>query len=93
MKKLFCALLIMTLVFCAAPLSVNAASDISVWDGSTPNVSGGYAFAGAGTETDPYHISTAADLATLAALVNIGNSFDGYYFTLTADIDLAGKTG
>lgn len=51
------------------------------------------AFAGGtGTETDPYQISSAEQLAHLAKMVNEGSdaSLDKYY-KLTADINLSGK--
>ncbi len=37
-----------------------------------------------------YTISTPEELKTLADKTNAGNNFDGYTFTLTADIDIAG---
>ena len=43
----------------------------------------------AGTEEDPYEISTAEQLAGLAALVNESNNFSGKHIKLTADIDLS----
>lgn len=53
---------------------------------------------GTGTETDPYQISTAADLQHLAAACNPSavsdaGHYSGKYFRLTADIDMAGVTG
>ncbi len=46
-------------------------------------------FSGSGTETDPYKISTAADLQQLATDVNGGNTYSGIYFKVTANIDLS----
>lgn len=46
------------------------------------------AFAGEGTAEKPYLINSAEDLKLLAELVNLGYSFEGKYFTQTADIDL-----
>lgn len=43
---------------------------------------------GAGTENDPYQISTLADLAALRDAVNDGNNQNGTYFKMTANIDL-----
>lgn len=44
---------------------------------------------GTGTPSDPYQISTAADLFALAEAVNSGtSSYQGQYFCLTKDIDL-----
>ena len=51
-------------------------------------------FSGSGTEEDPYIISTANDIVTLANAcnaeksINIGH-YDGKYFKLTADIDMS----
>ena len=46
---------------------------------------------GAGTENDPYQISTLTDLAALRAAVNGGNNQNGTYFKMTANIDLGGE--
>ena len=46
---------------------------------------------GAGTENDPYQISTLADLAALRDAVNGGNNQNGTYFKMTANIDLGGE--
>ncbi|MCL2487634.1 MAG: hypothetical protein FWE80_03010, partial [Oscillospiraceae bacterium] len=46
-------------------------------------------WAGAGTETNPYLIANAADLARLAMETNKG-TYVNKYFKMTADIDLAG---
>jgi|GEM_PF-5778838 len=43
---------------------------------------------GTGTENDPYLISTAAQLQSLASAVNSGNSFSGAFFRLANDIAL-----
>jgi hypothetical protein len=43
---------------------------------------------GSGTDSDPYIISEAAHLATLATNVNSGTLYAGEHFRLTADIDL-----
>ena len=45
----------------------------------------------AGTESDPYLIKTAEQLAGLAKLVSDGNSFEDKYVLLTRNISLAGK--
>jgi len=58
-----------------------------VWDGT---VATGFAN-GSGSETDPYLISTSAQLAYLAQQVNGGTSYEGKYFRQTANFDLAGK--
>lgn len=49
---------------------------------------------GSGTETDPYRISTAADLWEMAKKINNKKTMDDYSeacYRLTADIDLGGK--
>ena len=43
---------------------------------------------GSGSQTDPYLISTVADLQQLATDVNGGNSYSDKYFKLANDIDL-----
>ncbi|MBE8951558.1 MAG: hypothetical protein SR1Q7_00230 [Quinella sp. 1Q7] len=45
---------------------------------------------GSGTESDPYKISAVEHLQQLATDVNGGNTYEGVYFKLTADIDLTG---
>lgn len=57
------------------------------WDGTSSNTE----WLGSGTESDPYLITSAADLKGLANQVNNGNNYSGDYFKLTTDIDLAGK--
>lgn len=47
---------------------------------------------GSGTLNDPYEISSGEELALLAQNVNAGNSYSGYYFKLTTDIDLNNKS-
>ena len=44
---------------------------------------------GSGTESDPYLISNAQQLAYLAYMVNAGNTYSGKYFEQTANIDLS----
>ncbi|WP_069998543.1 S-layer homology domain-containing protein [Cellulosilyticum sp. I15G10I2] len=62
-------------------------------DASMPShllVAGIMPFEGAGTsESDPYRIKTAADLAKLGELVNAGDSFSSKYFELQNDLDLS----
>jgi len=54
-------------------------------DGSDSN------FRGEGTQTNPYQISTPAQLTKLAKLVNAGDTnYNSKYYKLTADIDLSG---
>ena len=50
-------------------------------------------FQGAGTESDPYLISSEADWIILANKVNSGNSFTGKFFRQTANINISTKCG
>ena len=53
----------------------------SVWNGTTASD-----WTGTGTENDPYLITTAEQLAGLAAAVNAGNDFEGEYIKLNNDL-------
>ncbi len=57
-----------------------------VWNGS---VAGGFG-GGSGTSANPYLIYTGAQLAYLAQQTNNGTTFEGSYFKLMNNIDLAG---
>ena len=48
-------------------------------------------FAGNGSAGNPYQLKSAGNLAYLANQVNGGNDYEDVYFTLTTNIDLAGK--
>ncbi|MCR4749523.1 MAG: InlB B-repeat-containing protein, partial [Lachnospiraceae bacterium] len=65
--------------------------DAKCWtDGLTADL--GYAFSGgAGTETEPYLISTPTDLAMLSLNVYELDGYRDYYFRQTCDIDLEGN--
>lgn len=45
---------------------------------------------GTGSESDPYRIANAAQLASFAASVDNGETYEGEYVVLTDDIDLSG---
>ena len=49
-----------------------------------------YGFAGAGTESDPYQLTTADDFRTLGALITADHRGTGEYFKVMNDIDFAG---
>jgi hypothetical protein len=49
-----------------------------------------FGWSGSGTQSDPYQIATAADLATLATNVNNGDTYYGIWFKLMNDISLSG---
>ena len=69
---------------------VSAMSEPEVWDGSVADSF----FGGSGTESDPYIISSAAELAWLARQVNnvSGMTFEGVYFALANDIYLGERS-
>jgi hypothetical protein len=62
-------------------------SEVDVWDGSVATEFAG----GAGTESDPIRIETAAQLKLLANKVNSGTEYVGVYFKLMSNIDLGNK--
>ena len=55
----------------------------TTWDGTADTI-----WSGSGTQTSPYLITTAQELAGLSAAVNDGTHYKGKYFKLTADIRL-----
>ncbi len=63
---------------------------VSIWLLSSTFIYGVPGFSGAGTLADPYQITTAAELATLATNVNAGTTYTGVYFKMTNDISLTG---
>lgn len=74
--KTFALLMFFTLI---GPLC--AQTPQSVWNGTTASD-----WTGTGTENDPYLITTAEQLAGLAAAVNAGNDFEGEYIKLNNDL-------
>ena len=79
MKKLYIiALFLMT--------GIMAEAQTSVWDGSRKLWT-----QGEGTESNPYRIESAENLAFLAYMVNKGFETENMYFILTTDIDLNGS--
>ena len=85
---------VISIVFAALILSLlggNAAfgdANAGILDAQSEPVSTGFT-AGNGSLSNPYQISTAAELLYLAKSVNEGKS-NGEYFVLTSDIDLGG---
>lgn len=65
---------------------LNDENGTDVWGGES-DIAEKFA-GGTGTESDPYQISTGAELAYLAEKVNGGESYSGNYFKLTSDIRL-----
>ena len=80
--RLVFLVLALALVFSA--VCVGGVSGADVWDGSVDTE-----WDGSGTESNPYLIQSAAELAGLAQKVNNSESFEGMFFELTTDIDLA----
>lgn len=66
--------------------SLTAAAQTSVWEGERTMWTHGE-----GTESDPYLIESADNLAFLAYMVNKGFETSGMHFRLTIDIDLNGR--
>ena len=89
--NLFYLLFILVLIFGTTTLFNN----INTKDIPTGNaISGEWtsytsAFSGSGTESDPYKIASAENLAYLALQVNSGTTYDEMYFKQTANIDLS----
>ena len=83
-KRIGSLLLILALCFTLLPTAA-LASD-GAWDGSTAAAFAG----GTGTAEDPYQIANGAELAYLASSVNSGETYEGKYFVLTANINLNG---
>lgn len=67
--------------------SGSSTGSTTTWDGTTAETNW---YIGHENDTS-YTISTAAELAGLAKLVNAGNAFSGKTITLGADIDLGGQ--
>jgi len=65
-------------------------TDTSVWDGTYPNVASGYTFKGEGTQSSPYLIESAKDLAALSRLTTGKKNFgEGTYYKITVNVDLS----
>ena len=80
--------LITLLSFALSILTLNVNYVFATWDGTSVAMS--YA-RGTGTESDPYVITKPEQLALLAQKVNGGESYNGCFFELGANIDLGGK--
>ena len=68
-------------VFLTLPLSMQAQTQPPIWNGTATSN-----WTGAGTENDPYLITTAEQLAGFAEAVNAGNDFEGEYIKLNNDL-------
>ena len=63
-------------------------TNADVWDGTSADT----VFAGSGTESSPYLITSAAEFYGLSKRINNGESFKDKYVSLTTDIDLNNKS-
>lgn len=90
-KRILAFLLSVAMILSLMPTFTLTASaaDGTTWDGSTAATT--YA-GGTGTETDPYIIKTAGQLIYLRNQVNNDNNYDGEYFRLDADLDMASRS-
>ena len=91
-KRILSMLLAIVMVVGLVPgftFTASAEGTTDTWDGTS--VATAYA-GGTGTEADPYQITTAAQLIYLRNQVNDGQSYDGQYFRLDADLDMASKS-
>ena len=95
MKKAISIFSVLCLLLASLSLSAAALTPAAVgaseWDGTYPAANADYAWAGAGTEADPYLIRSAAELAQLSANVRLDSkdtTYGGKWFRLTCDIDL-----
>lgn len=82
--RLWSILLVFAMLLTLLP--VTALADDTVWDGTAVDTS----WYNEHTSDSEFTITTAAELAGLAQLVNAGNDFSGKTIRLGADIDLAG---
>lgn len=77
--KTILGLIIAVFTFCCVQ-----AQSVSVWDGTSAIWT-----QGSGTETDPYLIQSAQNLAWIADMVNSGiTTYSGVWFRLTTDLDM-----
>ncbi len=86
-KQILAVVLAMCMVFCMMPISVLAAGNVpnTKWtDYAATEFAGGV-----GSETDPYQIATAAQLAKLSKDVSNGETYGGKFFAITENIDLS----
>ena len=74
------------LSLCASAINAGS-SEVNVWDGTS---AAGFS-TGSGTPSDPYVITTGAELDLLASTCRGGEHYANVYFKLGADIDWAGN--
>ncbi len=99
MKKLLSICLLIAMLFSlslAVPVSAETVPEtVSKWDGKLPDTVSPFktldgTSTNKGTETNPYIIESASDLANLAKALQSGAATWGKYFSLTCDIDMNG---
>ena len=84
-KRILSTLCILALCLMLLPVTALAEGPEGVWtDYAASDFAGG-----TGTESDPYQIATAEQLAKLSKDVGRGTSYQGPYFILTENIDLS----
>lgn len=83
---LFCVVSVLIFVSLVITCFAVASDVVSRWQGGVSS-----SLVGAGTENDPYRISSGDDLALFARLVAEGDTFDGKYVVLDSDIDMGGN--
>lgn len=90
-NKILFALMLAVFAIVACAFIMFDDGDVSATDG-TWSSEGVTSLSGEGTETNPYKIGTANELAFLAEKINAGEvKYVGKYYVLVSDIDLAGK--
>ena len=82
-KRIISVLLCLVLLMVTSFIQLSVSADGDVWDGTVSA-----SIAGSGTETDPYLISSGADLKFFANDVNSGNDYATKYIKLTENLDL-----
>ncbi len=85
--KFLSVLLVLCMVFCMTPAVAFAADNVP--DSSWTDYAATEFAGGTGSETDPYQIATAEQLAKLSKDVSEGNNYKGKFFKLTESIDLS----
>ena len=88
MKKLLSLIIAIAMILSLSVVfAVSASAQTEPWDGVAYDIE----FAGAGTEEDPYLISTPEELQGLLYRVNyLETTYDGMYLKLTDDINMGG---
>ncbi|WP_400210351.1 InlB B-repeat-containing protein [Candidatus Methanarcanum hacksteinii] len=89
-NKVLFALMLAVFAIVACAFIMFDDGDVSATDG-TWSSEGVTSLSGEGTETNPYKIGTANELAFLAEKINAGEEYVGKYYVLVSDINLAGK--